>query len=354
MLSPSLNMGQACTPSPAASSASSSSSRRDAASASPPSRRAIAPIDTSSPDGAALARMEGEGGRTPAIDDWAEADQYTRIMQRHAAAKGKRRRTSSEGSNSATKIKAMPGGGAATTTAGGAKKQLTVQIDGVKRNSAGHRAHNSSLRNAAIILSLGAHSHHPSSELIRAALCLSSLCCWCCSGSVVRKGEWLPAAIFIFLSHVLVALYSASYLVVRLTSRSQTQAGLWNVSGTMIGLTLLSAWLNLLGITVRLSSPRARVSSSCRHHTALVLILLADFALLVGLLQAGYHRLWSHNSYRATYGLRVFLAIIGLMSFQGSARWWVLKHRLHHRFTDTEQDPYDATKVSTTRCKRES
>lgn len=61
--------------------------------------------------------------------------------------------------------------------------------------------------------------------------------------------------------------------------------------------------------------------------------------------QAGYHRLWSHNSYRASTGLRVFLAIIGLMSFQGSARWWVLKHRLHHRFTDTEADPYDSTKV---------
>ena len=25
-------------------------------------------------------------------------------------------------------------------------------------------------------------------------------------------------------------------------------------------------------------------------------------------------------------------------------RWWVLRHRLHHRFTDTESDPYSAVK----------
>jgi len=36
------------------------------------------------------------------------------------------------------------------------------------------------------------------------------------------------------------------------------------------------------------------------------------------------------------------------MYFKGlsliSGRWWVLRHRLHHRFTDTESDPYSANK----------
>src|SRR5271154_5212669 len=26
------------------------------------------------------------------------------------------------------------------------------------------------------------------------------------------------------------------------------------------------------------------------------------------------------------------------------SRWWVLRHRLHHRFTDTDSDPYSADK----------
>lgn len=59
---------------------------------------------------------------------------------------------------------------------------------------------------------------------------------------------------------------------------------------------------------------------------------------------AGYHRLWSHRSYRARLPLRIFLAAIGTLSFQGSIKWWVLRHRIHHRFTDTEQDPYSVTK----------
>jgi len=57
---------------------------------------------------------------------------------------------------------------------------------------------------------------------------------------------------------------------------------------------------------------------------------------------AGFHRLWSHKAYSAKLPLRVFLAVIGTMSFQGSIKWWVTRHRIHHRFTDTDYDPYNA------------
>jgi len=33
---------------------------------------------------------------------------------------------------------------------------------------------------------------------------------------------------------------------------------------------------------------------------------------------------------------------MGTMGFQGSIKWWVLRHRLHHRYTDTDSDPYSA------------
>ena len=55
---------------------------------------------------------------------------------------------------------------------------------------------------------------------------------------------------------------------------------------------------------------------------------------------AGYHRLWSHRAYTASLPLRVFLAVVALQAFQGSALWWALRHRLHHRFTDTSEDPH--------------
>lgn len=58
----------------------------------------------------------------------------------------------------------------------------------------------------------------------------------------------------------------------------------------------------------------------------------------------GYHRLWSHRSFTARAPLRLALAIMGTMAFQGSIKWWVIRHRLHHRYTDTDSDPYSATR----------
>ena len=59
---------------------------------------------------------------------------------------------------------------------------------------------------------------------------------------------------------------------------------------------------------------------------------------------AGYHRLWAHTSYSATLPLKVFLALAGAGSVEGSIRWWARDHRAHHRYTDTEKDPYSVRK----------
>ncbi|KAJ3129815.1 hypothetical protein HK098_008049 [Nowakowskiella sp. JEL0407] len=56
----------------------------------------------------------------------------------------------------------------------------------------------------------------------------------------------------------------------------------------------------------------------------------------------GYHRLWSHRTYDAHPAYRLLMAILGTMAFQGSIKWWALRHRLHHRYTDTDHDPYNA------------
>ncbi|KZO96323.1 hypothetical protein CALVIDRAFT_563820 [Calocera viscosa TUFC12733] len=67
---------------------------------------------------------------------------------------------------------------------------------------------------------------------------------------------------------------------------------------------------------------------------------LASFGITLG-----YHRLWSHKGYTARLPLRIVLAVMGSLGFQGSIKWWVLRHRLHHRFTDDpEHDPYAASR----------
>jgi len=59
---------------------------------------------------------------------------------------------------------------------------------------------------------------------------------------------------------------------------------------------------------------------------------------------AGYHRLWAHRSYNASLPLQYILAIAGAGAVEGSIKWWCRGHRAHHRYTDTDLDPYDAHK----------
>lgn len=59
---------------------------------------------------------------------------------------------------------------------------------------------------------------------------------------------------------------------------------------------------------------------------------------------AGYHRLWAHTSYTASLPLRIFLAAAGAGAVEGSIRWWARDHRAHHRYTDTDKDPYSVRK----------
>lgn len=59
---------------------------------------------------------------------------------------------------------------------------------------------------------------------------------------------------------------------------------------------------------------------------------------------AGYHRLWSHRAYDACDGVKLFYALFGASCIEGSIKWWGHSHRIHHRYTDTNRDPYDARK----------
>lgn len=67
------------------------------------------------------------------------------------------------------------------------------------------------------------------------------------------------------------------------------------------------------------------------------------YYFLTGLgITGGYHRLWSHRAYTASAPLQAFLICMGSGAVQGSAHWWARGHRSHHRYTDTDLDPYGA------------
>ena len=55
----------------------------------------------------------------------------------------------------------------------------------------------------------------------------------------------------------------------------------------------------------------------------------------------GYHRLFSHPTYKAVWPLRVFYLLFGAASVQNSALKWSADHRIHHKHADKEEDPYN-------------
>jgi stearoyl-CoA desaturase (delta-9 desaturase) len=59
---------------------------------------------------------------------------------------------------------------------------------------------------------------------------------------------------------------------------------------------------------------------------------------------AGYHRLFAHRTYQAKTWLRWVWALVGAASFQNSILIWAREHRVHHRFVDTDLDPYSIKK----------
>ncbi|EDW97111.1 acyl-CoA Delta-9 desaturase isoform X1 [Drosophila teissieri] len=59
---------------------------------------------------------------------------------------------------------------------------------------------------------------------------------------------------------------------------------------------------------------------------------------------AGAHRLWAHRSYKAKWPLRVILIIFNTIAFQDAAYHWARDHRVHHKYSETDADPHNATR----------
>ena len=74
-------------------------------------------------------------------------------------------------------------------------------------------------------------------------------------------------------------------------------------------------------------------------RTALVLfaVLFAGRALFV---TAGYHRYFSHKSYRLNRGWQLVWAVLAESTAQKGVLWWAANHRRHHRSADTPDDPH--------------
>ena len=75
-------------------------------------------------------------------------------------------------------------------------------------------------------------------------------------------------------------------------------------------------------------------------------ILAGSLCIITGIsITAGYHRLFAHRSYKAKWPVRLFFALFGAATFQGSVLEWCTDHRKHHQHTDDlKEDPYSIKK----------
>lgn len=71
--------------------------------------------------------------------------------------------------------------------------------------------------------------------------------------------------------------------------------------------------------------------------TAAVLAVTLYFVRMFGV-TAGYHRYFSHRTFRTSRVMQFLLAFVAQSSAQKGTLWWASKHRHHHRYSDTEAD----------------
>jgi len=78
---------------------------------------------------------------------------------------------------------------------------------------------------------------------------------------------------------------------------------------------------------------------SYSHHLQVDVVLFSIFYLFTTLgISVGYHRLFTHKSFKPNRFVKNLLAIMGSMAAQGPVIFWAATHRRHHVFSDKEGD----------------
>ena len=69
-----------------------------------------------------------------------------------------------------------------------------------------------------------------------------------------------------------------------------------------------------------------------------VAVCLALFWLRMFSVTAGYHRYFSHRSYKTSRTFQFILALAGTLAVQKGVLWWAANHRNHHKYSDQPED----------------
>lgn len=73
-------------------------------------------------------------------------------------------------------------------------------------------------------------------------------------------------------------------------------------------------------------------------------VALVAYVARVFALTAGYHRYFSHNTFKTSRQFQFMLAWLGAAAGQRDPLWWAAHHRHHHHHADTEQDVHSPSR----------
>ena len=74
------------------------------------------------------------------------------------------------------------------------------------------------------------------------------------------------------------------------------------------------------------------------YSRRLAILAAAMFSIRMFGVTAGYHRYFSHRSYKLGRAAQFLLAVLAQSSGQKGVLWWAALHREHHRHADREED----------------
>jgi stearoyl-CoA desaturase (Delta-9 desaturase) len=71
-----------------------------------------------------------------------------------------------------------------------------------------------------------------------------------------------------------------------------------------------------------------------------LVVMSIGYALTGVGITVGFHRLFTHRSFKTYLPVRVLFAVLGSAAVEGPLIEWVSTHRMHHRFSDRHGDPH--------------
>ena len=68
--------------------------------------------------------------------------------------------------------------------------------------------------------------------------------------------------------------------------------------------------------------------------------LAVSYVVIGSGITVGFHRLFTHRSFKVSRPMRVLFAVLGSAAAEGPVIDWVATHRKHHRYSDVDGDPH--------------